>query len=149
MEPISFVQDLIDAGRLESAWDMIEKNDISLDDLDYHKAKKALEKDLDQATLKADIRAMNRLKRRIFALTTFRRFGFAAQKLMPQVDLREGYHGKVLLVHIVGGRSNGLVCLRSGDDWHREILHNTRQEIIDLGFDNVPGDTRGGRMGSI
>lgn len=144
MEPTSLIQDLIGAGRLESAWDMIKKNDISLDDLDYQEAFKGLESNLHLAIAKGDIRTANRLKRRIQSLTTFRRFGFVPQKLMSLVDLREGYHGKVLLVHIVGGRTNGLVCLRSGDDWHREILHNTREEIQDLGFETSQVTPMGG-----
>lgn len=144
MEPKSLIMNFLCAGQLESAWDIMKKCDISIEDLGYHKAFKDLEKDLGLATVNGDIRAMNRLKRRIQSLTTFRRFGFVPQKLMPLVDLREGYHGKVLLVHIVGGRTKGLVCLRSGDDWHREILHNTRQEIQDLGFDKSQVTPMGG-----
>ena len=135
MEPTLLIQDLIGAGRLESAWDMIKKNDISLDDLDYQEAFKGLESNLHLATPKADIRACQSAQATYsIPLTTFRRFGFVPQKLMSLVDLREGYHGKVLLVHIEGGRNKGLVCLRSGDDWHREILHNTREEIQGSGF---------------
>jgi len=55
---------------------------------------------------------------------------------MVPVDLPDGYHGKVLLVRIVGGMAHGLVCLRGGDDWHREILRNTTEEIHDLGYEN-------------
>lgn len=144
MESILLIQDLIGAGRLESAWDIAKKNHISQEDLEYQKTFKDLERDLDQATVKGDIRAVNRLKRRIYALTGFRNFGFVPQKLMSLVDLHQGYHGKVLLVCIVGGETNGLVCLRSGDDWHREILHNTREEIQDLGFDTSQVEPMGG-----
>ena len=63
MELTSLIQDLIDAGRLESAWDMIKKNDISLDDLDYQEAFKGLESNLHLATAQGDIRVANRLKR--------------------------------------------------------------------------------------
>jgi len=38
MEPLSLIQDLMGAGRLESAWEIIKKNDLSLEDLDYQKA---------------------------------------------------------------------------------------------------------------
>lgn len=44
MKPTSLIQDLIGAGRLESAWDMIKKNDISLDDLDYQETFKGFDK---------------------------------------------------------------------------------------------------------
>ena len=35
---------------------------------------------------------------------------------------------------IFSGGFDGKVCLRSGDDLHREILHNTQAEMEDLGF---------------
>ncbi len=59
-----------------------------------------------------------------------------SQHLIAPVDFREGYRGKILLIRIVGGKANGFVCLRSGDEWHREILKNTNKEIQDLGFEN-------------
>ena len=58
------------------------------------------------------------------------------QKLIAPVDLQEGYQGKILLVRIVGGKAHGIVCLRSGDEWHREILQKTKRELQDLGFEN-------------
>jgi hypothetical protein len=48
--------------------------------------------------------------------------------------LPEGYNGKILMVVIRGGDIDGLVCLRSGDLWHREILRNTEAEVRHLGF---------------
>jgi Janus/Ocnus family (Ocnus) len=144
MEPISHIQDLMGAGRLESAWDIAKKNHISPEDLEYKKAFKDLERDLDRETVKGDIRAENRLKRRIYALKAFQKFGFVPQKLMPQVALPQGYLGKVLLICIVGGETHDLVCLRSGDDWHREILQNAREEIQDLGFDKSQVTPMGG-----
>ena len=58
------------------------------------------------------------------------------QKLIAPVDLQEGYQGKILLVRIVGGKAHGVVCLRSGDAWHREILQKTKRELQDLEFEN-------------
>jgi len=55
-------------------------------------------------------------------------------KTIKQTVLPEGYNGKILMVNISGGVIDGLVCLRSGDLWHREILRNTETEIRDLGF---------------
>jgi hypothetical protein len=57
-----------------------------------------------------------------------------ALKTIKQTVLPEGYNGKILMVNISGGVIDGLVCLRSGDLWHREILRNTETEIRDLGF---------------
>jgi len=63
--------------------------------------------------------------------------------ILPAI-LPEGYNGKILLMIISGGILNGRVCLRSGDDWHREILTNTREEFLDLGFENALVDPVGG-----
>jgi hypothetical protein len=66
----------------------------------------------------------------------FRKHECAQQTLIAPVDLQEGYQGKILLVRIVGGKAHGNVCLRSGDEWHREILQKTKREIQDLGFED-------------
>ena len=52
--------------------------------------------------------------------------------------------GKILLVALRGGGFDGAVCLRSGDGWHREILHNSRAKIADLGFPHTRVHPRGG-----
>jgi len=144
MEPLSLIQDLMGAGRLESAWEIIKKNDLSLEDLDYQKALRDLDRDLDLATVNGEIRTVNRLNRRIYALKGFRKDGLIPEKWIPLVDFHQGYQGKVLLIRMVGGVANGLICLRSGDDWHREILQNTREEIQDLGFDKSRVTPMGG-----
>ena len=55
-------------------------------------------------------------------------------KMIIETDLSEGYNGKILMVAIMGGGISKIVCLRSGDLWHREILKNTQKEIKNLGF---------------
>ncbi len=40
--------------------------------------------------------------------------------------------------------SEGTLCLRSGDLWHREILRETEEEIADLGFDLTTVSPMGG-----
>jgi hypothetical protein len=57
-----------------------------------------------------------------------------ASKKIKTTILPEGYNGKILMVVIRGGHIDGLVCLRSGDLWHREILRNTEAEVRHLGF---------------
>ncbi len=74
------------------------------------------------------------LTRRISALKAFRDYGPKAEKMISTIDLPEGYCGKILLVVIQSGVIPKLICLRSGDLWHREILRNTEEEIKDLGF---------------
>ena len=65
-------------------------------------------------------------------------------QLVAETELPEGYVGKILLVLLTGGGFDETVCLRSGDDWHREILHNTRAEIADLGFPDAQVHPLGG-----
>jgi hypothetical protein len=129
--------DFICSGKLESAWDIIKKNDISWDELDYHKAFKGLEESLESEIDFGNNRAANRLKRRIHSLETFQEYGLVPQQSIASANLPEEYHGKILLIQIVGGAAHGMVCLRTGDDWHREILRNTKEEIQDLGFENA------------
>jgi hypothetical protein len=137
MEPSSLIMEFLCSGKFESAWKLIKENSISRDELDYHQAFKALEKDLQSQTASGDIRAANRLKRRFQALEVFQTHGLVPEKLIASVDLPHGYGGKFLLVQISGGTAHGIVCLRAGDDWHREILQNTKEEIQDLGFENA------------
>ena len=56
-------------------------------------------------------------------------------KRIPETILPEGYNGKILLVSIGGAEMEDRIVLRSGDDWHREILRNTEAEIQEYGID--------------
>jgi hypothetical protein len=62
---------------------------------------------------------------------------------IPTVVLPDGYKGKILLVLITHEKSR-LVVLRSGDLWHREILRNTRAEMINIGVRDVQVEELGG-----
>jgi hypothetical protein len=75
-----------------------------------------------------------RMARRRNALEALLRHGPYPAKMIAEAELAEGYRGKILLVAVNGGGFEGMVCLRSGDDWHREILRNTQVELEDLGF---------------
>jgi len=81
-----------------------------------------------------EIGEARRLARRAAALSGLLTHGPDPARMVAEVELMEGYRGKVLLVLLKGGVFEGTVCLRSGDDWHREILHNTQAEMEDLGF---------------
>jgi hypothetical protein len=72
------------------------------------------------------------------------RAGQKTCKKIPAVILPEGYIGKVLLISVSGAGLETTIILRSGDLWHREILHNTRAEIRRLGFDHVQVNELGG-----
>jgi len=65
------------------------------------------------------------------------------QKIAP-LNIEQGYQGKVLLVRISGGKADGLICLRGGDDWHWLILANTKAELRDLGYANADVVPAGG-----
>ena len=65
-------------------------------------------------------------------------------KCIPETILPEGYNGKILLVSIGGTGIEDRVVLRSGDDWHREILRNTEAEIQGYGVDAVRAQELGG-----
>jgi len=78
-----------------------------------------------------------RMARRAAALNGLLTHGPDPARMLAEVELPEGYQGKILLVLLQGGVFEGTVCLRSGDDWHREILRNTRAEMEHLGFRNT------------
>ena len=65
-------------------------------------------------------------------------------RMVAEVELPEGYQGKIVLVLFKGGGFEGTVCLRSGDGWHREILNNARAELQDLGFHSAEAFPLGG-----
>jgi hypothetical protein len=65
------------------------------------------------------------------------------ESIIPAVILPDGYRGKILLVLITRGETS-MVALRSGDLWHREILWNTRAEMIRIGLTDVQVEEMGG-----
>ena len=65
------------------------------------------------------------------------------ERLIPTVILPDGYRGKILLVLIIRGETS-MVALRSGDLWHREILRNTRAEMMSIGLTDVRVEEIGG-----
>ena len=81
-----------------------------------------------------EIGEARRTARRAAALKAIIEHGPDPSRLVAETELPESYQGKILLVVLSGGALDGAICLRSGDDWHREILHNTQAEIADLGF---------------
>ena len=84
-----------------------------------------------------EVRSALRFERRARALDLFRVHGLDADRLIRPVDFADGYDGKILMVRITGKRIPGRVCLRSGDDWHHEILKNAVEEMRDLGFETA------------
>jgi len=82
--------------------------------------------------------------RRAFALRALLAYGPNPDRMVAEVELPEGYQGKIVLVLFKGGGFEGTVVLRSGDGWHREILNNARSELRDLGFPSADAYPLGG-----
>ena len=91
-----------------------------------------------------EIREANRLKRRRRALLIFCDHGLDVDRLLATVRLSEGYEGKFLLLTVSGGAAGGRMFFRGGDEWHREILRNAREEVADLGLSRARVDAAGG-----
>jgi hypothetical protein len=85
-----------------------------------------------------------RMARRAAALNGLLVHGPNPAQMVAETELPEGYVGKILVVLLTGGGFDDTVCLRSGDARHREILHNTRAEIADLGFPDAQAHPLGG-----
>jgi hypothetical protein len=96
--------------------------------------------------IKGEVRSALRLERRAWALDIYKVHGLDVDRLIGTVDFNEGYEGKILMVRITGKYIPGMgrLCLRSGDDWHHEILRNTEMEIMDLGFETAVTTPLGG-----
>ena len=134
----------IHQGLLESAFALIVGNDITLEDTALTSP---IEDCLKQAsTLKnvGDIRASIRYKRRATALTRLRDTGRLSGTVIPSAVLPEGYCGKIMLAWAEGDCIQGRTFLRSGDDWHREILRSFEEEVQDYGFENFQITPKGG-----
>ena len=84
-----------------------------------------------------DMRASIRYRRRATALDVLKETGSLSAAVIAHVVLPEGYRGKIMLVRVQGGCIPARNCLRSGDDWHREIVRGFEEEVRDYGFENV------------
>jgi hypothetical protein len=91
-----------------------------------------------------EIREALRLARRRRALLVFRDYGLDVDRLLPTVLTAPGYSGKIILAAVFGGVAAGRICLRGGDDWHREILADLRDEVVDVGLSRSGVDELGG-----
>jgi hypothetical protein len=91
-----------------------------------------------------EIGESRRLARRAAALNGLLAHGPVPARMVAEVELTVGYNGKILMLALNGGGFADTACLRSGDDWHREILRNTRAELKDLGFVHTRVDPLGG-----
>ena len=135
---------LLEAHRLEAAQNFFDQNQTVPDPQKIDHQIGRLKNHADKERGSGDIRNARRLARRARALEIFKAHGLNPEKLIARTDLPDRYEGKILLLSISAGTAKGLICLRSGDDWHREILRNAEEEIRDLGFENATVTPVGG-----
>lgn len=122
------------AVRLEQAVTLMREDPVRLERSDFDSLLSPMAENLRRARQSALHAEADRWVRRMRAIRGFRDHGPDPLRMIAPVELTEGYNGKILLVSLSGGVVAQMVCLRSGDDRHREILANTREEIRDLGF---------------
>ena len=111
-------------GYLESAQHLLQQAHVAPEPQDLDAILQDLESQAATEQAQENPRQANRIHRRLLALNVFREHGLDQERLIQAVDLPEGYAGKILLIDLHGTCSEGGTCLRSGDLWHREILHD-------------------------
>jgi len=121
-------------GKLELAAKAIEEFQMNLGKFDFVLLIDYFKTQIKLSLSEGEIREATRFKRRLAAIIILRDYGFDSRKLIPELILPEGYKGKIILISISGGLIEPMVCLRSGDLWHREILREVEEEIKDIGL---------------
>ena len=138
------VLELIQQGRLESACALVDKNEMVLYTSMLSGLIDTCLKHAESLKKEGDIRAFIQIRRRVAALTMLKDVGRLLDAVIPSVVLPEGYCGKILLASVKGGLIRERTFLRSGDDWHREIMRSFEEEVHDFGFENFQVSPRGG-----
>ncbi len=133
-------------GKFESVQALFVRDGIGPDRLVIDASLQYLTREAKKAYAKGEIRRGNRLDRRAGALALFADYGLDPERLIRPAILPLGYRGKILLISIDGDNVPNRICLRSGDQWHREILNDAIEEMADLGFENVTVEPAGGAL---
>ena len=134
----------IQKGFIESAHAVLTRHDIALEAPVLNGLIEDCLKCARSSRADGNIRTAIRYERKAAALTMLRDKGNISGKVIPTVDLPEGYRGKIMLCVVTGALIPELTYLRSGDDWHREILRNFEEEVRDYGFEAFQIMPRGG-----
>jgi len=138
------VTSLLREMRLEAAIRLLKRSGCKVDSAAVKAMILGYETRANQMQTAGETGEARRMARRAAALKGLLVYGPDPTQMVTETELPEGYVGKILLVLLTGGGFADIVCLRSGDDWHREILHNTRAEIADLGFPDAQVHPLGG-----
>jgi hypothetical protein len=123
--------------RLELAIDLLNRGGGEVDPADLGPLILEYETQASRSHAVGEIGEASRLTRRAAALRGLLSHGPVPVRMVTEVELPEGYRGKILMVLLVGGGFERVACLRSGDGFHRDILANTRAEVRDLGFEHT------------
>jgi len=142
--PLQQVLRLIHQGLLESAKALVDRHDIALDAPALTGLIEDCLQRVEAFQIDGDIRSGIRYQRRAAALAMLRDTGHLSGTVIPPVELPEGYCGKIMLLFMQGDCIAARTCLRSGDDWHREILRSFKDEVRDYGFETFQISPRGG-----
>lgn len=137
------IMDMLADMRLADAVQALRQDPGALDRTALLTAAEQLERQA-PALAKSDPAGARRSTRRACALRALAAHGPEPDRMLTEVDLPEGYEGKIVLVLVKGGGFDGTVVLRSGDGWHREILNNALSELRDLGFPSAEAYPLGG-----
>lgn len=134
-------------GKLNQATTILDEHRVELLPPDWTVIIEALSRKADKQRLAGDFWGAKRTDRRMGVLIIFRDFGLDLDRLIPLVDIKDGYCGKILLVAITEiDRGIRRVCLRSGEDYHQEILTSAEIELEDLGLSNYQAQELGGAL---
>lgn len=128
------ILDWFRTGEFERAFDALDHSAVSLLDADFWPLLADLDKALDEAVALGDGRNERKIRHRVSALTRCLANDFNPSDIVPIILIPPRYRGKVLLISMLGGLLDGLVCVRSNDLYHRDILRNAQLEISDLGL---------------
>ena len=143
-EPWQQVLQLIHRGLLESAQALMRHHNITPNKPALTELILECQKRAEAEKNANDIRASLQYQRRTASLRMLRDGGHISGTVLLPAVLPEGYCGKILLVFVKGDCISERTCLRSGDDWHREILRSFEEEVHDYGFEEFLISPQGG-----
>ncbi len=142
--PEADVTSLLKQMRLEAAIRLLKCSGCGLESAAVKELIRRYETRVGRLQATGETGEARRLGRRAAALNGLLLHGPDPARMVAETELPEGYVGKIMMILLAGGGFADTVCLRSGDGWHREILHNTRLEIADLGFPDTQVHPLGG-----
>ncbi len=128
------ILDLFRSGQFEDAVELLSALGTTLSKADIDHISGHFQTSLREAVANNDFQSIRQVRLRTERFSLFCESRFDPNALIPPVILPDNYDGKILLVSIGGGVIEPVVCLRSNDLHHRDILKNTEMEIMDLGL---------------